>query len=78
VVGLAEIHREIAPAIAGLLPRLDPAKTEFEITTKVTGSLRRTAVSSSPTLMPKLPSPITATHFTAGRAKCAPIAAAIE
>ena len=42
----------------------------------VIGSFRRTAVSSSPTHMPKLPSPITATVFTCGRAMCAPMEAA--
>ena len=46
--------------------------------TIITGTRRRTSVSSSPAVKPKLPSPITETVFVRGRAKCAPTAAAIE
>ena len=41
------------------------------------GTLWRTTVSSSPTEKPKLPSPISATHFFCGRANHAPVAADI-
>jgi len=81
-----------APPPAELLSRLNRAASggiQFKsvlplssndrvITTIITGAPRRTMVSISPQVKPKLPSPITATHFACGRPKCAPTAAAIE
>ncbi len=72
--GGAHLHR-LAPAGRDSAADRQPGRTDAATSS---GALWRTMVSSSPTVKPKLPSPITETHLAFGRPTQAPSAADIE